>query len=30
MRDLDARIEEMASKLLANPVIETFTWRVER
>jgi phosphoribosylformylglycinamidine synthase subunit PurS len=27
--DLDARVQEMASKLLANPVIETFTWRVE-
>jgi phosphoribosylformylglycinamidine synthase subunit PurS len=27
--DLDARVEEMAGKLLANPVIETFTWRVE-
>jgi phosphoribosylformylglycinamidine synthase subunit PurS len=27
--DLDARVEEMASKLLANPVIETFSWRVE-
>jgi phosphoribosylformylglycinamidine synthase PurS subunit len=27
--DLDARIEQMATKLLANPVIETFTWRVE-
>ncbi len=26
--DLDARIEQMAAKLLANPVIETFTWRV--
>jgi phosphoribosylformylglycinamidine synthase subunit PurS len=28
--DLDARVEEMAGKLLANPVIETFTYRVER
>jgi phosphoribosylformylglycinamidine synthase len=28
--DLDALVAEMASKLLANPVIETFTWRVER
>jgi phosphoribosylformylglycinamidine synthase subunit PurS len=27
--DLDARVEEMAGKLLSNPVIETFTWRVE-
>jgi phosphoribosylformylglycinamidine synthase subunit PurS len=27
--DLEARVEEMASRLLANPVIETFTWRVE-
>ena len=27
--DLDARVEAMASKLLANPVIERFTWRVE-
>lgn len=27
--DLDQRIEQMATKLLANPVIETFTWRVE-
>ena len=27
--DLDARIAEMADKLLANPVIEQFTWRVE-
>jgi phosphoribosylformylglycinamidine synthase subunit PurS len=28
--DLEARIEDMAGKLLANPVIETFTYRVER
>jgi phosphoribosylformylglycinamidine synthase len=28
--DVDARVEEMAGKLLANPVIETFTYRVER
>jgi phosphoribosylformylglycinamidine synthase len=28
--DLDARVEEMAGKLLANPVIETFSYRVER
>ncbi len=27
--DLDARVEEMAGKLLANPVIETFRWHVE-
>ncbi len=27
--DLDSRIAEMADKLLANPVIEQFTWRVE-
>ena len=27
--DLDGRIAEMADKLLANPVIEQFTWRVE-
>jgi phosphoribosylformylglycinamidine synthase subunit PurS len=27
--DLDQRIAEMAYKLLANPVIEQFTWRVE-
>jgi phosphoribosylformylglycinamidine synthase subunit PurS len=27
--DLDTRVEEMAGKLLANPVIETFTWHVE-
>ena len=27
--DLEARIAEMADKLLANPVIEQFTWRVE-
>jgi phosphoribosylformylglycinamidine synthase subunit PurS len=28
--DLDARVEQMASQLLANPVIETFTYQVER
>lgn len=28
--DLDATVAEMASRLLANPVIETFSWRVER
>ena len=28
--DLEARIEDMAGRLLANPVIETFTYRVER
>lgn len=28
--DLDARIGDMAGKLLANPVIETFTYTVER
>ena len=28
--DLDARVERMADQLLANPVIETFSWRVER
>ena len=27
--DLDARVAAMADKLLANPVIEQFTWRVE-
>ena len=27
--DLDSRISDMADKLLANPVIEQFTWRVE-
>jgi phosphoribosylformylglycinamidine synthase len=27
--DLDALVAEIASKLLANPVIETFTWRVD-
>jgi phosphoribosylformylglycinamidine synthase len=27
--DLAARVESMAAKLLANPVIETFTWTVE-
>jgi phosphoribosylformylglycinamidine synthase subunit PurS len=26
--DLDARVEELAARLLANPVIETFTWRI--
>ena len=26
--DLDARVADMADKLLANPVIEQFTWRV--
>jgi phosphoribosylformylglycinamidine synthase PurS subunit len=28
--DLDARITELASKLLSNPVIERFTYAVER
>jgi phosphoribosylformylglycinamidine synthase subunit PurS len=28
--DLDAVVTDMAGKLLANPVIETFTYRVER
>lgn len=28
--DLDARVERMASDLLANPVIESFTYRVHR
>ncbi len=28
--DLDERIRDMAGKLLANPVIETFTYAVER
>lgn len=28
--DLEARIEDMAGRLLANPVIETFSYRVER
>jgi len=27
--DLDAVVERMADRLLANPVIETFSWRVE-
>jgi phosphoribosylformylglycinamidine synthase PurS subunit len=27
--DLDARVREMADKLLANPVIERFTYRIE-
>ena len=27
---LDARVREMAGKLLANPVIEDFSYRVER
>ena len=27
--DLDARVTEMADKLLANPVIERFTYRIE-
>ncbi len=27
--DLDAVVTEMADRLLANPVIERFTWRVE-
>ncbi|MPZ86543.1 MAG: phosphoribosylformylglycinamidine synthase subunit PurS [Nitriliruptorales bacterium] len=27
--DLAEQVEGMASKLLANPVIERFTWRVE-
>lgn len=28
--DLGATVEALASKLLANPVLERFTWRVER
>lgn len=28
--DLDARITDMADRLLANPVIETFSYQVER
>lgn len=28
--DLDARIERMATELLANPVIESFTYHVRR
>ena len=28
--DLEARVEEMADRLFANPVVETFTYRVER
>ncbi|HWB71742.1 MAG TPA: phosphoribosylformylglycinamidine synthase subunit PurS [Egibacteraceae bacterium] len=28
--DLDERISKMADKLLANPVIERFTYRVQR
>ncbi len=27
--DLDGRVAEMADKLLANPVIEQFAWRIE-
>jgi phosphoribosylformylglycinamidine synthase len=27
--DLEARVTKMADQLLANPVIEQFTWRVE-
>jgi phosphoribosylformylglycinamidine synthase subunit PurS len=27
--DLEAKVEQMAAKLLANPVIEDFTWRIE-
>ena len=27
--DLDERVRQMADQLLANPVIESFTWRVE-
>ncbi|MGH3664789.1 MAG: phosphoribosylformylglycinamidine synthase subunit PurS [Egibacteraceae bacterium] len=27
--DLDERVARMADQLLANPVIETFTWRLE-
>ena len=27
--DLETRVAELADKLLANPVIERFTWRVE-
>lgn len=27
--DLDARITELAAKLLANPVIERFTYRID-
>ena len=27
--DLDARVTDMADKLLANPVIEHFTYRIE-
>jgi phosphoribosylformylglycinamidine synthase subunit PurS len=27
--DVGASVEALATKLLANPVIETFTWRVE-
>jgi phosphoribosylformylglycinamidine synthase len=27
--DLEARVAKMADQLLANPVIEQFTWRVE-
>jgi phosphoribosylformylglycinamidine synthase PurS subunit len=28
--DIEARVEELCAKLLANPVIESWTWRVER
>jgi phosphoribosylformylglycinamidine synthase PurS subunit len=27
--DLPSRVEELAGQLLANPVLERFTWRVE-
>jgi phosphoribosylformylglycinamidine synthase PurS subunit len=28
--DIEARIEELCGKLLANPVIERWSWRVEQ
>jgi phosphoribosylformylglycinamidine synthase len=29
-QELDAQVEALASRLLANPVLERFSWRVER
>ncbi|HWH31778.1 MAG TPA: phosphoribosylformylglycinamidine synthase subunit PurS [Egibacteraceae bacterium] len=28
--DIEARVEDLCAKLLANPVIESWTWRVEQ
>ena len=28
--DIEAQVEELCAKLLANPVIESWTWRVEQ